>query len=175
MIRLRTLVKDTSVYGLVSATRSLVGLLLVPIYTRVFLPGDYGQIDTLTTLVAFLTLAATLGMDTATALYFYDNAGEEDRGTMVTTAVASRVGLSVLFAAIISLFAPTISEVLFNSATTASTIRIAVWTAPANAMAGFLIELLRLSRRPWIYAGMAITNLLLGVGLSILFVVRLGW
>ena len=34
MIRLRTLVKDTSVYGLVSATRSLVGLLLVPIYTR---------------------------------------------------------------------------------------------------------------------------------------------
>jgi len=175
MIRLRTLVKDTSVYGLVSATRSLVGLLLVPIYTRVFLPGDYGQIDILTTLVAFLTLGATLGMDMATALYFYDNAGEEDRGTMVTTAVISRVGLSVLFAAIVSLFAPTISEVLFHSETAASTIRIAVWTAPANAMAGFLIELLRLSRRPWIYAGMAITNLLLGVGLSILFVVGLGW
>ena len=85
MIRLRHLVKDTSVYGLVSATRSLVGLLLVPVYTRVFLPGEYGQIDTLTTLVAFLTLAATLGMDTAAALYFYDNAGAEDRGAMIAT------------------------------------------------------------------------------------------
>ena len=91
MTRLRHLVKDTSVYGLVSATRSLVGLLLVPIYTRVFLPGDYGQIDTLTTLVAFLTLAATLGMDTAAALYFYDNEGDEDRGRMITTAIVSRV------------------------------------------------------------------------------------
>ncbi len=175
MIRIRTLAKDTSVYGLVSATRSLVGLLLVPIYTRVFLPGDYGQIDTLTTLVAFLTLAATLGMDTATALYFYDNAGEEDRGVMVTTSVVTRVGLSVLFAAIVSLFAPIISEQLFRDEMAASTVRIAVWTAPANAMAGFLIELLRLSRRPWVYAGLSITNLLLGVGLSILFVVRLGW
>ncbi len=175
MIRLRHLVKDTSVYGLVNATRSLVGLLLVPIYTRVFLPGDYGQIDVLTTLVAFLTLGATLGLDTATALYFYDNTGEEDRRAMVTTAVATRVGLSVLFAALISLFAPAISEVLFRSETAASTIRIAVWTAPANAMAGFLIELLRLSRKPWIYAALSITNLLLSVGLSILFVVGLGW
>jgi O-antigen/teichoic acid export membrane protein len=175
MIRLRTLVKDTSVYGLVSATRSLVGLLLVPIYTRVFLPGDYGQIDTLTTLVAFLTLGATLGMDTATALYFYDTAGEEDRGAMITTAVATRVGLSVLVAAIISLFAPALSEFLFRSEAAALTIRIAVWTAPVNAMAGFLIELLRLSRKPWVYAGLSIANLLLGVGLSILFVVCLGW
>jgi O-antigen/teichoic acid export membrane protein len=175
MIRLRTLVKDTSVYGLVSAARSLVGLLLVPIYTRVFLPGDYGQIDTLTTLVAFLTLAATLGMDTAAALYFYDNAGEADRGAMVTTAIITRVGLSALLAGIISLLAPAIAQMLFGNAFAASTIRIAVWTAPANALAGFLIELLRLSRRPWIYAGLAVANLLLGVGLSILFVVRLGW
>ncbi len=175
MIRLRHLVKDTSVYGLVSATRSLVGLLLVPVYTRVFLPGEYGQIDTLTTLVAFLTLAATLGMDTAAALYFYDNAGAEDRGAMITTAVATRVGLSMLMAAAINLAAPAIAVLLFRDALAANTIRIAVWTAPANAMAGFLIELLRLSRRPWVYAGLAIGNLLLGVGLSILFVVGLGW
>lgn len=175
MIRLRHLVKDTSVYGLVSATRSLVGLLLVPIYTRVFLPGDYGQIDTLTTLVAFLTLAATLGMDTAAALYFYDNEGEADRGQMITTAVVTRVGLSTLFAATISLFAPAIAGLLFRDAATASTIRIAVWTAPASAMVGFLIELLRLGRRPWLYAGLAIANLLLGVGLSILFVVGWRW
>ncbi|MEJ5198234.1 MAG: oligosaccharide flippase family protein [Anaerolineae bacterium] len=175
MIRLRHLVKDTSVYGLVSATRSLVGLLLVPIYTRVFLPGDYGQIDTLTTLVAFLTLAATLGMDTAAALYFYDNAGPEDRGAMITTAVAARVGLSSLFSALVSLFAPAIAELLFHDPTAASAIRIAVWTAPANAMVGFLIELLRLSRKPWAYAGLAIANLLLGVGLSILFVVGWRW
>ncbi len=175
MIRLRHLVKDTSVYGLVSAARSLVGLLLVPIYTRVFLPGEYGQIDTLTTLAAFLTLAATLGMDTAAALYFYDNAGHEDRGAMVTTAITTRVGLSVFLAAVLSLFAPALAELLFRSEMAASTIRIAVWTAPANAMVGFLIELLRLSRRPWAYAGLAISNLLLGVGLSILFVVGLGW
>jgi O-antigen/teichoic acid export membrane protein len=175
VIRLRHLVKDTSVYGLVSATRSLVGLLLVPIYTRVFLPGDYGQIDTLTTLVAFLTLAATLGMDTAAALYFYDNAGEADRGRMITTAIISRVGLSALFAVSISFLAPAISAALFRSEAAASTICIAVWSAPANALAGFLIELLRLSRKPWVYASLAVANLLLGVSLSILFVVGLGW
>jgi len=175
MIRLRHLVRDTSVYGLVSATRSLVGLLLVPIYTRVFLPGDYGQIDTLTTLVAFLTLAATLGMDTAAALYFYDNEGEADRGQMITTAVVTRVGLSTLFAAAITFSAPAIAGLLFRDAAAAGTIRIAVWTAPASAMVGFLIELLRLGRRPWLYAGLAIANLLLGVGLSILFVVGWRW
>ena len=77
--------------------------------------------------------------------------------------------------AIVSLLAPTVSALLFDSVTAASTIRIAVWTAPANALAGFLIELLRLGRKPWVYAGLAVVNLLLGVGLSILFVVGLGW
>jgi O-antigen/teichoic acid export membrane protein len=175
MIRLRHLAGDTAIYGLVSTARSLVGLLLVPIYTRVFLPGDYGRIDTLTTLVVALTLILTLGMDTAVALFFYDNSGERDRATMLTTAIASRVGLSALAAFLITFVAPLISRQLFGSEAAANAVRLAVWTAPASALVGFLIELLRLDRRPWRYSSLAVANLLLGVLLSILFVVAWRW
>jgi O-antigen/teichoic acid export membrane protein len=40
---------------------------------------------------------------------------------------------------------------------------------------GFLIELLRLGRRRWLYSSLAVANLLLGVLLSILFVVLWRW
>ena len=175
MIRLRHLIKDTTVYGLVSGARSLVGLLLVPIYTRVFTPGDYGWLDTLNTLIAFLTLGATLGMDTAAALFFYDNAGERDRSVMVTTAVLTRVVISSVVAMIISLVAAPIAETLFRNPAAATAVRLAVWSAPVSALVGFLIELLRLSRRPWLYSALAVSNLLVSVCLSIFFVVRLHW
>lgn len=175
MIRLRHLVADTAVYGLSSAARSLVGLLLVPVYTRVFLPAVYGQYDTLTTMVAFLTLVLTLGMDTGVTLYFYDNSGEQDRGRMLVTAITTRVVLSSLAALLIHWLAPTLSLLLFDTQEAVWTVRFAVWTAPATALASFLIDLLRLVRRPWIYSLLSIGSLLLGVGLIILFVVGMQW
>lgn len=175
MIRIRHLAGETAIYGLVSAARSLVGLLLVPIYTRMFLPDDYGRIDTLTAFVAFLTVVLTLGMDTSAALYFYDNDGQQDRATMLTTALTSRVMLSVMAASLIAWLAPEISWQLFQMYDAAMPIRLAVWTAPVSALVGFLIEILRLSRRPWLYTALSVTNLLLGVLLSILFVVVWRW
>ncbi len=163
------------IYGMTSAARSLVGLLLVPIYTRAFAVEDYGRIDTLTTMVAFLSLVLTLGMDTAVALYFYDNAGEDDRATMVTTAITTRVLLSSAVAFLITLLAAPLSWLLFQSYDAVIPVRLAVWTAPVNAMVGFLIELLRLNRRPWNYSIVALVNLLVGVSLSIFFVVRQHW
>jgi O-antigen/teichoic acid export membrane protein len=175
VIRLRHLAGDTAIYGLVSTARSLVGLLLVPIYTRVFMPGDYGRIDTLTTLVVALTLMLTLGMDTSVALFFYDNKGDQDRATMLSTAIVSRVGISALAAFLITLLAPLISQQLFGTKAAANAVRLAVWTAPASALVGFLIELLRLGRKRWLYSLLAVANLLLGVLLSILFVVVWHW
>jgi len=175
MIRLRSLASDTMVYGLLSAARSMVGLLLMPIYTRVFLPGDYGQIDTLNTVVAFLTLTLTLGMDTAVALFFYDNQGKEDRANMLTTSITTRIGLSTLSAILLSVAAPWISMNLFRTPDAATAICLAAWTAPVTALVGFLSELLRLERRPWIFSAVSLFNLLIGIVFSIWFVVGLQW
>lgn len=147
----------------------------MPIYTRAFVVGDYGRIDTLTTLVAFLSLMLTLGMDTAVALYFYDNAGERDRATMITTAITTRVLLSSVVAFLITFFAAPISWLLFQSYDAVIPVRLAVWTAPVNALVGFLIDLLRLNRRPWPYSALTLSNLLLGVTLSIFLVVYQRW
>jgi len=175
MIRLRHLAKDTVIYGLTSAARSLVGLFLIPIYTRMFSPGDYGQIDTLTTVVALLSLVLSLGMDTAVGMYFYDSADDKDRASMVTVAITVRVLLSFAAAFLIALLAPAISWQLFQTYDAVTAVRIAVWSAPINALVGFLINLLRFGRHPARYSILTVTNLLLGVFLSILFVVGLRW
>lgn len=175
MIRLRHLAKDSVIYGLTSAARSLVGVLLVPIYTRVFATGDYGVIDTLTTLIAFLTLILTLGMDTSVALFYYDTQQEHERGVMLSTALVTRLLLSTLAALLITGMAPLISQTFFGTASLANAIVLAVWSAPVNALVGFLLELLRLKRNAWHYSALAVSNLLLGVLFSILFVVYWRW
>lgn len=175
MIRLRHLVKDTFVYGLVSAGRSLIGVLLVPIYTRIFLPADYGQLDTLTTMASLLMLGTTVGMDAAVQMYFYDNQGDQDRATMLSTAIAIRALLALFFATLVTLLSPLLSRQFFRDPGIASVISLAMWAVPANVLTGFFIDLLRLNRRVWRYSALAIANLMLGVLGSILFVVGLRW
>jgi O-antigen/teichoic acid export membrane protein len=42
---LRTLVKDSAVYAVGTIASRLVGFIMIPVYTRVLTPADYGIIN----------------------------------------------------------------------------------------------------------------------------------
>jgi O-antigen/teichoic acid export membrane protein len=175
MIRIRHLTKDIFIYGLASATRSLVGLLLVPIYTRLFLPGEYGTIDTITTVAAFIMLVISLGINSSFGIYFYDPESTGDRPTIVTTTLTAYATLSISAALLMTFVGPGLSALLFGSREATVPLTVACWNVPATMLTGFTVDLLRLNRKAWTYSALLVGNLLLGVVLSILFVVILGW
>jgi O-antigen/teichoic acid export membrane protein len=58
--------KDTLVYGLGAGVKKFIGLFLLPFYTKALSPSDYGVLDTLGTLIFFITAVFNFGLDTAT-------------------------------------------------------------------------------------------------------------
>jgi len=54
--RLKELARHSAIYGLGSIVARILGVLLLPLYTRYLSPGDYGLIETLVALSAVLEI-----------------------------------------------------------------------------------------------------------------------
>src|ERR1700746_3211778 len=77
MSRLSQLGRDSVVYGLGAILAKGIAFFLLPVYTRIFSPADYGAIELLTVIAAFLSALLVMGMDSAQSFYFFE---QKDQG-----------------------------------------------------------------------------------------------
>lgn len=91
---LKRLAKETAVYGLSSIVGRLLNYFLVPLYTRIFLPGEYGIVTELYAYASFLMVLLTFGMETT---YFRFSQNRPEEGRVYGTALAPILGLNLLF------------------------------------------------------------------------------
>ena len=64
MSGMKSLAKDTAVYGLSSIVGRFLNWCLVPLYTHVFAQAEYGVVTYLYSLVALLLIILTYGLET---------------------------------------------------------------------------------------------------------------
>ena len=95
---LKTLASQTAVYGLSSIIGRMLNYLLVPLYTRVFVPEEYGVVTELYAYVAFLAVLLTYGLETA-YFRFVSKAGlsAKDKSLVYSTSLISLVVTSSFF------------------------------------------------------------------------------
>jgi len=91
---LKKLVSQTAIYGLSSVVGRLLNYLLVPLYTRYFLPAEYGVVTELYAYVAFLVIVLTYGLETA---FFRFSKKNNDVKVVYSTALISLIVSSVIF------------------------------------------------------------------------------
>src|SRR5213083_546592 len=84
--RLRELFRHSAIYGLGSIVARILGVLLLPLYTRYLSPSDYGLIETLGALAAVLTALVAQAMKSAFFRFYFDSAEPERRLLVVRTA-----------------------------------------------------------------------------------------
>ena len=64
MASVKSLAKDTAVYGLSSIIGRFLNWLLVPLYTNMFIQSEYGVVTYVYTIVAVALIILTYGMET---------------------------------------------------------------------------------------------------------------
>ena len=79
MSRLKKLAGETALYGVSSIFGRFISYLLVPIYTGVFDPAEYGIVTELYALVAFFIVVYTFGMETAFFRFASNQKADEDK------------------------------------------------------------------------------------------------
>ncbi|MDH5608344.1 MAG: oligosaccharide flippase family protein, partial [Cyclobacteriaceae bacterium] len=77
MGQIRSLLGQTATYGLSSIVGRLLNYILVPIYTEVFLPAEYGIVTELYADVAFLNILYTFGIETTFFRFASKSKGKE--------------------------------------------------------------------------------------------------
>lgn len=97
---LKSLIKDTAIYGLSSMLGRFLNWLLIAVYSRVLLPVEMGQMTQLYALTAILLVFLTYGMETT--FFRFINKHAEPRRVYGTTLIM--LGLSSLLFALFGLW-----------------------------------------------------------------------
>ena len=106
---LKKLAGETAIYGMSSIVGRFLNWWLVPYYSRIFLPEEYGVVTNLYSYVAFLLVILTFGMETG-FFRFANKSQQNDK--IYSTSAFSLFGSSVLFVLIAFIFSGNIAHFL---------------------------------------------------------------
>ncbi|MBR2771803.1 MAG: oligosaccharide flippase family protein, partial [Bacteroidales bacterium] len=170
MANLKSLAKDTAIYGLSSIVGRFINYLLVPIYTF-SLPaasGGYGVITNVYAWTALAMVLLTFGMET-TFFRFANKDGESPKKVYSTTLITVG-GLSAMFVALVFAFIHPISSFL-GSAEHPSWVWAMALTVAVDAFSCIPFCYLRYQKRPIKFATLKLLNILILITLNIIYFV----
>lgn len=163
----KRLASQTAIYGLSSIIGRLLNYLLVPIYTRVFLPEEYGVVTEMYGYVGFLMIVFTYGMETSFFRYVKEKAySQKVFSTAVISLLVSSVVLMVFF---IGMAQPIANMIQYPDHS-----EYVIWFALVlgfDAIASIPFANLRYEERPIRFAVIKMVNIFTNMGLVLFFVV----
>ena len=172
---IKQLAAESIIYGISGTVAKSIGFFLIPIYTRIFSPADYGIIALITTLTGLLGMFAVLGLDNSSARWFYDTDEVLNRKHTISSWFWCQLSVSCMIALGLILFARNISALLFKSQEYAILICLAAITIPLRTFSKVLGNWLRYQRRAWITTIFATASSFGTIAIIVLFVVVLRW
>lgn len=173
MANLKSLVKDTAIYGMSSIIGRFLNYLLVPLYTNVISAanGGYGIVTNLYAYVALILVILTFGMETT--FFRFANKEGENPNTVFTTSLAVVGGLSILFLMGVFGFINPISHVL-GYADHPEYITIMATCIALDAIQAIPFCQLRFQKKPIRFASLKMLFIILNISLNLLYFVILG-
>ena len=162
MSLLKKLAGETALYGLSSIIGRFINyLILVPLYTRVFAPGEYGVVSQLYAYSGFLMVLFSYRLESA---FFRFGNEQTDRQNVYSTAMLSLIGSTTLLVVSILLFSGTIADWLDYTAHP-EYIRYFALIIGLDCLCELPFAKLRLEQRPRHFVAARLLN----IGVNILF------
>lgn len=168
---LRRLGAESAIYGISGILARFIGVFLIPVYTRIFTPADYGVIAMVDVFAGLVGMFVVLGMDNASARWFYASEDVADRRETISSWFWCQFTASAVAAALLLLFASQLATLLTGESRYGNLIRLVAFAIPLNAAGTVLGNWLRYQRRAWAAVALATATLLANAGLTIVFVV----
>ena len=172
MADMKSLAKDTAIYGLSSIIGRFLNYLLVPLYTYKIAAasGGYGVITNLYAYTALLLVILTYGMETT----FFRFANKEDEDPkLVYSTILRMVGLtSLLFIGMVFAFIGPISSAMGYPEHPSYIWSLAIVVA-LDAFQAILFSYLRYQKRPIKFAALKLLFIGLNIALNLVFFVLL--
>ena len=170
MGKLKTIFKDTAIYGLSSIVGRFLNYLLVPLYTAKFsaASGGYGIITNIYAYVALILVLLTFGMETT---YFrFTNKTHTDSQTVYSTTLISVGTVSLLFAVLVLLLLSPISQ-LMGYGEHPDYVGVMAVTVAIDAFLCIPFAHLRQQKKAMKFAALKLLNIVMSILLNVFYFV----
>lgn len=166
MAGIKSLAKDTAIYGLSSIVGRFLNWCLVPLYVYVFPTEEYGIVSNLYSFTAVALIILNYGMETG--FFRYANK-ESDPERVYTTSLISVGTTSLLFILLLTIFLRPISKAMIMSGHEEYVWILGVVVA-VDAFSNLPFAYLRYKKKALRFAGIKLINVFVNIGLNLLFI-----
>ena len=173
MANLKSLAKDTAIYGLSSIVGRFLNYMLVPLYTH-YMPketGDYGMSTNVYAYTALFLVLLTFGMETTLFRFANDEKARPD--TVFSTAMAVVGTLTAAFLLLVFGFITPISSVT-GYADHPEYLQMMAVVVALDAVQAIPFSYLRFQKRPVRFASLKLLFIVLNIALNVVYFVLLG-
>lgn len=172
--KLKELTKDTAIYGISTMLGRFLNFILVPFYTNVFSPADYGVVILIYSYIALFNIIFIYGMDAAFLKYsaFKDIGDEKDN---FSTPYFSVLLTSIFIGGLIIFLQKPIAEFveLKSNLNYIITITALILVVDVNVVIPFLK--LRLEKKAKLFSLIKITSIVFNIILNAFLILKLKW
>lgn len=171
---IKTLAKDTAIYGLSSIVGRFLNYLLVPLYTAVIpaSSGGYGVVSNVYAYTALILVLLTFGMETG--FFRFANKSEEDPKKVYANSLIFVGGLSLLFIALCLAFLHPVSSLL-EYPDHPDYIVMMVLVVALDSFQCIPFAYLRYKKRPIKFAAIKLFNIVGNILLNLFFLLLCPW
>lgn len=170
---LRQFLKDSAVYGTATILSRAVSLLLLPFYTRVLSPTDYGITDILTVFTNLVAVTIALEIVQALARHYPDAQTQSEKIAYASTALWFTVAVYTLFVAVCMVFSRPLTSLILESTAHVMVFRAALLSIWANGVFYVVQSQLRWGLQAKEYAAASLASVVASIGMSVFLVLAL--
>lgn len=166
MANLKSLAKDTAIYGLSSIVGRFLNYLLVPLYTAKLsaASGGYGVITNIYAYTALLLVILTYGMETT--FFRFSNKEGEDPQKVYSTILLSVGTTSLVFILLVLAFISPLSQFM-GYADHPSYVWVMAMTVAIDAFQCIPFAYLRYKKRPMKFAALKLLFIVMNIALNV--------
>ena len=171
----KSMLKQTSIYGVFNILGKGVGFLMLPLYTRYLEPADYGTLELVEITAFFFEAFAGVGLTYAIFKFYHHYDTEQERNKVCSTALTSLLSLHGLVAVLGVLLSPFLSNLIFKDPSYQPFLILVFIRILVSGAISLGIDYLRLVKRPTLYGVLSLSRLVSALILNVVFLVFLGW
>lgn len=172
--KLKELTKDTVIYGISTVVGRFLTFLLVPFYTHVIRPADYGICSNVYSYLAFISLIYIYGMDVAFQKYAA-NADNAEKKNLFSTPFIFVLFTSLIFSLLIFFSRGALNSFMEVTDKYNHLIYYMILIMLFDSAALIPFANLRLERKAKKFAAIKIVNILIQIALNFYLIFKLKW
>ncbi len=167
---LKKTLRHSVIYGLGKLSGRLVGLILLPLYTKNISVADYGAYALIELFIQLMAITFTFGINSAMFRWMNINTDPKYRGSLIFTSLTIIAFISIALFSVGTLFRSNISFYLLGDITYINLIDYVFLIISIELIRNILFNIVRIYERSTLFSVVSVLSLTLNLTLNIYFI-----